>query len=117
MACLPTGILISAGTRRTAHSGAFTDHRESCSEDEKEFPGADRQCDWLRSLVPVREDVVMSDNDDSEEGKVLGPMLDYTRYYPTTLPLHQPRHDGSEASTASDEVRPKYSLQSPPVIS
>ena len=46
----------------------------------------------------------MSDDEDSGEGKVLGPMLDYTRYYPTTLPLHQPRHDGSEAATASEEV-------------
>ena len=40
-----------------------------------------------------------------ELGQVLGPMLDYTRYYPTTLPMHQPRHDSSEASAASDEVR------------
>ena len=38
-------------------------------------------------------------------GQVPGPMLDYTRYYPTTLPMHQPRHDSSEASAASDEVR------------
>jgi len=58
----------------------------------------------------------MSDDDDSEDGKVLGPMLDYTRYYPTTLPLHQPRHDGSEASTASDEVRLDLLLQSPCVM-
>lgn len=54
--------------------------------------------------MPVTEDVVMSDDEDSEEGKVLGPMLDYTRYYPTTLPMHQPRQDDSAASVSSEEV-------------
>ncbi len=46
----------------------------------------------------------MSDDEDSGEGKVLGPMLDYTRYYPTTLPMHQPRQDDSAASVSSEEV-------------
>ena len=59
----------------------------------------------FRSLVPMREDVVLSDDEDSGVGKVLGPMLDYTRYYPTTLPMHQPRQDDSAASETSEEVR------------
>ena len=46
----------------------------------------------------------MSDDEDFGEGKVLGPMLDYTRYYPTTLPMHQPRQDDSAASETSEEV-------------
>ena len=45
-----------------------------------------------------------------ELGQVPGPMLDYTRYYPTTLPMHQPRHDSSEASAASDEVRAAHKV-------
>ena len=47
-----------------------------------------------------------------ELGQVSGPMLDYTRYYPTTLPMHQPRHDSSEASAASDEVRVAQAMAS-----
>ncbi len=99
------------------HTVALSQIIEShVAKDQKKFAEADTQCNCFRSLVPVREDVVMSDDDDSEDGKVLGPMLDYTRYYPTTLPLHQPRHDGSEASTASDEVRLDLLLQSPCVM-
>ena len=50
---------------------------------------------------------MLSEDEDCgmELGQVPGPMLDYTRYYPTTLPMHKPRHDSSEASAASDEVR------------
>ena len=47
-----------------------------------------------------------------ELGQVPGPMLDYTRYYPTTLPMHQPRHDSSEASAAFDEVRVAHDITS-----
>lgn len=46
----------------------------------------------------------MSDDEDFGEGKVLGPMLDYTRYYPTTLPMHQPRQDDSAASETPEQV-------------
>lgn len=54
----------------------------------------------------------MSEDEDYNEdggGKVQGPMLDYSRYYPTTLPMAKPRHDGSEAM--SDEVRHSLSAQ------
>ena len=52
----------------------------------------------------------MSDDEDFGEGKVLGPMLDYTRYYPTTLPMHQPRQDDSAPSVSSEEVSRVTSL-------
>lgn len=59
----------------------------------------------------------MTDDEDSDtaEGKVLGPMLDFSRYYPTTLPMHQPQHDGSEACAMSDEVCAKYHLPRMPM--
>ena len=55
------------------------------------------------------------EDSDSEEGRVLGPMLDFSRYYPTTLPMHQPQHDGSEACAMSDEVRARCHLSRIPV--
>ena len=60
-----------------------------------------------RADVPPRDDALLSEDKDCgmELGQVPGPMLDYTRYYPTMLPMHQPRHDSSEASAASDEVQ------------
>lgn len=60
----------------------------------------------------------MTDDEDSDtaEGKVLGPMLDFSRYYPTTLPMHQPQHDGSEACAMSDEVCARYHLSRMPMI-
>ena len=60
-----------------------------------------------RAVLSPRDDALLSEDEDygMELGQVQGPMLDYTRYYPTTLPMLQPRHDSSEASAAADEVR------------